>query len=374
MFFPYDATLLRCHPMAALITSSVSNTLRCKSRMKVSYQCALCGNELVGRCCDLHRQTLLCSNHKTHGRVHFHYAGDIPMKLSRPIRAGILMGVNHDNLVELIASLLSVNESVNPQSLSEQYIAEITEYDRVYLADNCFWGDDSASRVKKDRYKRKCNVKLAAGVEEKSTRKRSRIGNPIDQQKPVGVYFNPLLLLHYNICHCVTGTAGPWPTDVEAVHIENMPSSITIDNPDTIAQSVVGEAEGQGHTDDHKWDDILRAIDEDLRAFWGLWNTVILPRLNPNIPTEREAMDEWNGDGVDMNDVWIQTEDLQAQVKELIDKRQTKPEEERSWGCLNGLVAPSQYPERNKTYFGLFMFRIRLVECSPGLIYPMPVN
>ena len=105
------------------------------------------------------------------------------MKLSRPIRAGILMGVNHDNLVELIASLLSVNESVNPQSLSEQYIAEITEYDRVHLADNCFWGDDSASRVKKDRYKRKYNVKP----------KRPRNGNPMNKQEPVGVRFIPLL-------------------------------------------------------------------------------------------------------------------------------------------------------------------------------------
>ena len=36
-FFPYDASLIRCHPMSAFITSNVPNTLRCKSKKTVHY-------------------------------------------------------------------------------------------------------------------------------------------------------------------------------------------------------------------------------------------------------------------------------------------------------------------------------------------------
>ena len=108
---------------------------------------------------------------------------------------------------------------------------------------------------------------------------------------------------------------------------------------------------------DHKWDDVLRAIDEDLRAFWGLWTTVILPRLDPNIPTERETVKVWNGDGVDISNVWVQTEDLQAQVKKLVDKRQTKPGEDPRWReCLDGIVT-YQYPDPSGSCFREFTCR-----------------
>jgi hypothetical protein len=125
--------------------------------------------------------------------------------------------------------------------------------------------------------------------------------------------------------------------------------------------------------EDHKWDDVLRAINEDLRAFWGLWTTVVLPRLDPNIPTDWEAMRVWNGDDVDMAKVWNQTEKLQAQVKKLIDERQTKPGEECCWRCLNGLVT-SKYTERSKICFWVFTGRIEAFGCTPGLVYPLPVD
>ena len=148
---------------------------------------------------------------------------------------------------------------------------------------------------------------------------------------------------------------------------------------DTQAGAVTSESntEEEGRPDmvqdltDHKWDDLLRAIDEDLRAFWGLWNTVILPRLNPNIPTDFEVMKGWNGDGVDMTDVWVQTEDLQAQVKQLLDKRPPKPREKGQLDCLNDLVT-SRYPVKDKAYFQWFVSRIMRAEAAHG--YPMPVN
>jgi hypothetical protein len=123
----------------------------------------------------------------------------------------------------------------------------------------------------------------------------------------------------------------------------------------------------------NKWDDVLQAINDDLRAFWGLWSTVVLPRLDPNIPTDWETMKAWNGDGVDMAKVWYETEKLQEQVKKLIDERQTKPGEERNWGCLNGLVTCRYFPS-NKTTFQMFVYRIIAFEKTPGLAYPMPVN
>ena len=150
-----------------------------------------------------------------------------------------------------------------------------------------------------------------------------------------------------------------------------MPSSIAIDNPYTTAQSDVGEAEGQGHPADHKWDDILRAIDEDLRAFWGLWNTVIVPRLDPNIPTERAGMREWDGNDVDIATVWLRMDTLQAKVKTLMAHRRMKPEEQRSWGCLERLVT-SVYPDKSKKCFRSFAMRI--IGFQEMVPYPMPVN
>ena len=84
-------------------------------------------------------------------------------------------------------------------------------------------------------------------------------------------------------------------------------------------------------------------------------------------------MRAWNGDGVDMTDVWIQTEDLQSRVKQLLEKRPAKPGEEQRWRCLDGLVT-SEYTERSKAYFLMFTSRIMAFRRTPGLVYPVPVD
>jgi hypothetical protein len=127
---------------------------------------------------------------------------------------------------------------------------------------------------------------------------------------------------------------------------------------------------GSNNQTDHKWDDMLRAINDDLRAFWGLWTTVISPRLDPKIPTDWEVMKIWNADDVDISDVWDQIEKLQAQVKNLVDKRIMKPEDAHILRALNRLLTP--YPIKSVEYFRSFVMRI--INFEELVPYPMPVN
>jgi hypothetical protein len=192
----------------------------------------------------LYRQTLLCSNHKKNGRVHVHYAGEIPIEISRPIRAGILLDVNRHHLVELITTLLSITDAEDPKSLSEKYITEVALFDRVRLADNCFWGDDSASRVKKDRYKSKRNANRH--VSDEDSHKRRRKGNP-------------------------------WPIDIEAIHKENVPPP-TASLPQAAVEEL-GQVTTYVDPEEHIWDTVVHLIWDDPKMIWHIWDMHIAPVL-----------------------------------------------------------------------------------------------
>ena len=73
------------------------------------------------------------------------YNGPIPYHVSHPIRAGLLLGVKRDHLLNLVRSLDPVKQAPNPIDLANKYIESIAKYDRVILADNCFWSDGSSS-------------------------------------------------------------------------------------------------------------------------------------------------------------------------------------------------------------------------------------
>ena len=123
---------------------------------------------------------------------------------------------------------------------------------------------------------------------------------------------------------------------------------------------------------DHKWDDVLRAIDEDLRAFWGLWETVIAPRIDANLPRTLHATEGWNVDDVDVTNVWHQLERMQSLVMDLISRREPKPEEGRVLASLGRFMVP--YKEKGAIYLRLFIVRITTFAQVPGIVYPMPVN
>lgn len=155
MFFPYDARKLRCHPNAAAITSEYSSELTLGSMKRVTYKCAQCGSSLNTRVDLLCYQTMLCKNHnkKTYGRRE-RYNGVIAKEATIAIRAGLLLLVDQEKLIDVIASFDTMSTETDPRSVAMKYIAELAEYSSVQLADNCFWGNDSAFRVTKERYKR----------------------------------------------------------------------------------------------------------------------------------------------------------------------------------------------------------------------------
>ena len=117
--------------------------------MKLRFLCPVCNDVCIRTPTCTRNQTMMC---KTHSR-HLHYSkrpkynGPIPLHIRRPVRAGLLLGVDRDQLCDVVASLEPVNKSENPVCLATSYIENIAHYDRVCLADNCFWGDDGTVRM-----------------------------------------------------------------------------------------------------------------------------------------------------------------------------------------------------------------------------------
>ena len=319
--FPYDRRLLRCHPYWTQLRSPITNTdIHAKSHKQLSWVCCECDTVFVRSPDSVLISTCRCKAHliafkrKTRPR----YVGSIPKDVTNIIRTGLLQSVCIDKLAQLVASLVGCEHSI-----ATSHIEEVSQFGKQQLLDNGFWWEDSytkrdGSRKKQLPITKRHKVQIRSADTEKDT--------------------------------------------------EQNDDGITQYQPEKERQLTVSQ-----DPEDHMWDDVLRAIDEDLRAFWGLWNTVILPRLDPNIPTEWEVMRVWNGDGMAITNVWDKTEKLLTQVKKLIDERQTKPGEEQIWGCLNALVT-SQYPERSKTNLRSFTSRIVAFGCTPCLTYPMPVD
>ena len=112
-FFPYDSNAVRCHPMSALLDSNqlVPSSLTIGSKMKLRFLCPVCNDVCIRTPTCTRNQTMMC---KTHSRdLHYSkrpkYNGPIPLHVRRPIRAGLLLGVDRDQLCDIVTSLDPVN-------------------------------------------------------------------------------------------------------------------------------------------------------------------------------------------------------------------------------------------------------------------------
>lgn len=95
-------------------------------------------------------QSARCATHSRKIKHQFRpfYCGvDIPIEISRPIRAGILFDVNKSKLYDLVLELLDLHDGKDKfpleiQSIRAQsYTGIISSFRTVELVDNCFWGD-----------------------------------------------------------------------------------------------------------------------------------------------------------------------------------------------------------------------------------------
>jgi hypothetical protein len=181
MFFPYDARLLRCHPVGHLYRGNTEafHGLLCSNwRIKCEWKCSECDNEYnASNNCDFFlkktqlilvfnqcHQTCKCSIHVRSliGRSRNRYIGPfIPLEISRPIRAGILYGVDFVDLQSLVESLLipsypiPVRDSIQEREVRARiYIAVLSGFTHPELADNCFWGDAIVTNNKNRTSKR----------------------------------------------------------------------------------------------------------------------------------------------------------------------------------------------------------------------------
>lgn len=169
-FLPYDANLLRCHPLVASIqnTNKDISNVRTKSHLFVDIKCSKCNTIFHGRVASLVLQTNQCKDHKKEfSKYRAKYVGNIPKSITQPIRCCLLNNVDMRQCLDLIKCMSPICTEEDPDSVAQAYINEIATFNKIDLADNCFWGDDSASRVTKERYKRP--KKKRKIIEEEST-------------------------------------------------------------------------------------------------------------------------------------------------------------------------------------------------------------
>ena len=124
---------------------------------------------------------------------------------------------------------------------------------------------------------------------------------------------------------------------------------------------------------DHQWDDVVHAIRDDLRAFWGLWESDIAPRLDPGLPVTYEVAAKWKGGDVDLADVFSRLRCLTRQVRTITDNYvPTSPDEQRIQARVKSLLTDSE--KEYKGYQCLFIHEMLVCAQMPGFVYPRPVD
>ena len=94
---------------------------------------------------------------------------------------------------------------------------------------------------------------------------------------------------------------------------------------------------------DHMWNDVVHAIRDDLRAFWGLWESDIAPRLDRGLPVTYQDARKWKGDNVDLADVFSRLRCLTSQVKTIADNYVPKsPNEQFVHACVKSLLTNTE--------------------------------
>jgi hypothetical protein len=125
--------------------------------------------------------------------------------------------------------------------------------------------------------------------------------------------------------------------------------------------------------EDDPWADVLCAIRNDLRAFWGLWESVIAPRLDPGLPVTYKDAAKWKGDGVDLDLVFSCLRRLTRQVKPIIDNHVPKTSESQAVHArLKSLLADAE--KDYKPLQCIFIKQLLLYADMPDFAYPHPVD
>ncbi len=171
-----------------------------------------------------------------HSRYVMHYSRpryygiDIPIEVVRPIRAGVLFGVDRNKLCELVVKLLVIRDGDEPFPVETQefragiYIDTISGFSNAELIDNCFWGDGVHHR----------GMRVAYQWYPKSKSKKVRIHS--------SVFLKCLLFLsEFNVLFSFTGLSGA-PTSVTAPSVsDHMVIRSSVEDP--IATVIVPSTE-----------------------------------------------------------------------------------------------------------------------------------
>ena len=425
------------------------------------------------------------------------YNGTIPVNICRPIRAGLLQGVDHVRLVELIASMEPVEEH-NQITTAEAHINEIASHTRLDLQDNGFWWDDTASRITGERYKpqaqkpkntsgsNSCGPDATTQRDHSATFKRRKLKNNAQEQEqarnphpppqdptdhkrddvlrgceptsgknrepssPTIAPVNEGVQCHkHNVTCCHSSYTGneicPIVTNDEPTqdvvetqfndddtqqphegvpcHIYNATSAHSfctgnasddvgpVSEPTSIndceASSPTVVPVNQISTDDHEmrdirptspaaeeeveemnivtdpqdmrhhetglWDDVVCAIRDDLRAFWGLWDTHIAPRIDGGLPVTYNDAEEWNGDNVDVARVFSQLRCLTCKVKTITDAYVPRTAiEKRVLNRVQLLIHDLRIEKQSK--LRQFVEELMVCAAAQDFVYPRPVD
>ena len=302
------------------------------STRKLRFLCTVCREQCMRAPRLARRQTMTCKVHSNtyHNWHRQKYVGPIPLHVRRPIRAGLLLGVNRKQLCDVIVSLDSIKDAEDPVSLATNYIECIAQYDRVCLADSCFWGAASGVRID------------GVHVPHKKKQKAAQASDKV--------------------------SAGDLNADTHAPRQENPPHTNT-----EMGQLTEHPAK------DHMWDDVLQAIHEDPRAFWGLWSTVIAPRLGPGVPQTYKEKEAWTGSNVNITEVIYRLSDLGRRLADLIaDNKLIIGEAEASMYRMilrnindEALRTPGDEQLKElKCTIGIILY----VNTVPKFVYAMPVD
>ena len=176
-------------------------------------------------------------------------------------------------------------------------------------------------------------------------------------------------------------------TEEMDVKSDTQADAITIDgeahsnhqSANTLSQSDCGQSvhlTTRQDSQDRVWDDVVHAIREDLRAFWGLWVTVIAPRLGEGIPTKYQDAKEWKVDNIDTVLVVFRLRCLTRQVEAITETWVPNTSiEKRVLTCVKFLFTLLNCPKReDKDNLRLFVRDILTNVDIEDFVYPLPVD
>ena len=327
--FPYDRKLLRCHPFWIQVRSPITNAdIHTSSHKTLSWVCCECDEIFNGAPKSVTVSMCRCKTHWTpyKKKNRQRYCGSIPRHITNAIRTGLLQAIEADVLTDLVASLIGKD---NQETLAQTYIEEVSHYSSQQLLDSGFWWEDSYQHKDGSRYKQ-----LPTAKRHEKERANSTSDGVVDE----------MLVLQSDT---TTGTAPQL----------------------TIWQDAV----------EHMWDDVLRAIHEDPRALWGLWSTVIAPRLGPGVPQTLKEKTEWTGNNANITEVIVRLRDLGRRLAGLIENNQLimKEAEATQYGVIlriiNNEALRTPGDDRLK-YLKRTIGIILGINATPILTYAMPVD